>query len=108
MSSRTALSRLSSRLGGAALGLLLAPAVARASGSGAMPWDAPIQTITGNLSGPVVGAGAVIGLAVCGLTWGLTDNTSGVRKFVPLIFGCSLAAGAIGLVSSFGWSGALL
>jgi type IV secretory pathway VirB2 component (pilin) len=88
-------------------GLGAAPA-AWATGAGAMPWDAPIETIKGNISGPVLSAAAIIGLVLCGLTWGLTEHSNGVRKFVPLIFGISLAAGAVGLVSTFGWSGALL
>ena len=107
MSSRIVRRRFSLRRW-AALGLLAAPSSAWASGSGSMPWDAPIETIKGNLSGPLVTTLAVVGLVLCGLTWGLTDNSSGVRKLVPLIFGVSLAAGAVGLAATFGWTGALL
>ncbi len=102
------LRRLLPVLTAAALEPLAAPSSAWASGAGAMPWDAPIATITGNLSGPLVTSLAVAGLVLCGLTWGLTDNSSGVRKLVPLVFGVSLAAGAAGLAATFGWTGALL
>lgn len=81
-------------------GLLLAPAVAYAAGSG-MPWEEPLQQVLESVQGPVAKIFAVIIIITTGLTLAFGETAGGFRRLIQIIFGLSIAFAASSFFLSF-------
>jgi type IV secretion system protein VirB2 len=81
---------------------------ASTGGGAAMPWDTPLQNLLSNLSGPTARALVLIAIVACGLLWAFTRNEEGLKKLGQIAFGGAIALGAVTLVTSLGFSGAVL
>jgi len=91
---------LTSTLKVAASGLLLAPTLAIAAGSG-MPWEEPLQQVLESVQGPVAKIIAVIIIIVTGLTLAFGETAGGFRRLIQIIFGLSIAFAASSFFLSF-------
>ncbi|MBX9898018.1 MAG: TrbC/VirB2 family protein [Qipengyuania sp.] len=91
---------LTSTLGVAVTGLLLAPAIALAAGSG-MPWEEPLQQVLESVQGPVAKIVAVIIIIVTGLTLAFGETAGGFRRLIQIVFGLSIAFAASSFFLSF-------
>jgi type IV secretion system protein VirB2 len=95
-------------LAAAAQFAMTAPALATSSGSG-MPWEQPLQQIEQSLQGPVAKAIAVIVIITTGLSLAFGDAGGGFRRLIQIVFGLSIAFGAVSLLSTlFQFSGGAL
>jgi type IV secretion system protein VirB2 len=102
-------SALAGLLALATLPILALPRAAAASTAGAaMPWDTPLQNLLSNLTGPTTRALVLIAIVACGLLWAFTRNEEGLKKLGQIAFGGAIALGAVTLVTSLGFSGAML
>lgn len=90
------------------LSLICAPAAFASTGGASMPWDAPLQRLLSNLTGPTARALVVIAIVACGLLWAFTRNEEGLKKLGQVAFGGAIALGAVTMLTSLGFSGALL
>lgn len=88
------------------LSLLCAPAAFASTGGASMPWDAPLQRLLSNLTGPTARALVVIAIVVCGLLWAFTRNEEGLKRLGQIAFGGAIALGAVTMLTSLGFSGA--
>ena len=89
---------------------LLAAAVARAGGIGALPWEGPLQTIAQSLTGPVAFSVSIIGIFATGATlmWGGEMNEFARRAaLMGLIVAVIVFATNI-MASAFGVTGAVV
>ena len=84
-----------------ALAMILAlPSVARAADTG-LPWERVIQILVDSLTGPVVRGAIIVAIVVFGIAIALDIGGGGVwRKVIQLIFGLSIAAGAVSIVAT--------
>ena len=82
---------------------------ALAAGGGApMPWDTPLQNLLGNLTGPTARALILIAIVACGLLWAFTRNEEGLKRLGQVAFGGAIAMGAVAMLASLGFAGAVL
>ena len=90
----------------------LAPLGARsawaAGGGSPMPWDTPLQNLLGNLTGPTARALVLIAIVACGLLWAFTRNEEGLKRLGQVAFGGAIAMGAVAMLASLGFAGAVL
>ena len=114
--------RLPARRGGALRGvstalvravlLLVAAAVladpAAAGGGAAMPWDGPLETLAGALTGNTIRLVAVIAIAAGGIMWAFTRHEEGVKRLSQAVLGLGIAIGAASFAATLGISGATL
>lgn len=116
-SSRLLLARMADRaiaavtalIFGTVLITLSAPAAQASTGGGApMPWDTPLQNLLNNLTGPTARALVIIAIVACGLLWAFTRNEEGLKKLGQVAFGGAIAMGAVAMIASLGFSGALV
>jgi type IV secretion system protein VirB2 len=91
---------LNSSLAVSALGAILIPAAAMASGSG-MPWEEPLQQILESVQGPVAKIVAVIIIITTGLALAFGETSGGFRKLIQIVFGLSIAFAASSFFLSF-------
>ena len=97
-------------LGAVAISLLSAQAAQAASAGAGLPWEAPLQTITRSIQGPVAYGISLLSLIGCGgtLVWGGEINEF-LRKGILLVLVISLIIFATNLMSSlFNTSGAVI
>ena len=88
---------------------LLGPSTALAAGGGSpMPWDTPLQNLLGNLTGPTARALILIAIVACGLLWAFTRNEEGLKRLGQVAFGGAIAMGAVAMLASLGFAGAVL
>ena len=91
------------------LAALLAPGLALASTSGpAMPWDTGLQNLVNNLTGTVARLMIIAAIVVAGITWAFTEHGTGGRKLSQIVFGAGVALAAVTLLTSLGFSGAVV
>lgn len=88
------------------LSVVCAPAAFASTGGASMPWDAPLQRLLSNLTGPTARALVVIAIVVCGLLWAFTRNEEGLKRLGQIAFGGAIALGAVTMLTSLGFSGA--
>lgn len=92
-----------------ALVTVAAPAAHASTGGGSpMPWDTPLQNLLNNLTGPTARALVIIAIVGCGLFWAFTRNEEGLKKLGQIAFGGAIALGAVAMITSLGFSGAVL
>lgn len=88
---------------------LFAVKAAQAAGGGSpMPWDTPLQNLLGNLTGPTARALILIAIVACGLLWAFTRNEEGLKRLGQVAFGGAIAMGAVAMLASLGFAGAVL
>jgi type IV secretion system protein VirB2 len=85
-----------------------APNAWAGTGGAGMPWDAPLTNLMNNLAGPTARALTVIAIVGCGLVWALTHNEAGLRRLGQVAFGGAIAMGAVVMMASLGFAGAVL
>ena len=78
-----------------------APAFATTTGSTAMPWETPLQTVQDSLAGPVAKAVGIIAIVVTGLGFAFAEGGSAMRKGIGIVFGLAIAFTATTFISSF-------
>ena len=93
---------------GACLTLLGARSALAAGGGSPMPWDTPLQNLLGNLTGPTARALILIAIVACGLLWAFTRNEEGLKRLGQVAFGGAIAMGAVAMLASLGFAGAVL
>jgi type IV secretion system protein VirB2 len=81
---------------------------AAAGGGSPMPWDTPLQNLLGNLTGPTARALILIAIVACGLLWAFTRNEEGLKRLGQVAFGGAIAMGAVAMLASLGFAGAVL
>ena len=79
-----------------------------AGGGSPMPWDTPLQNLLGNLTGPTARALILIAIVACGLLWAFTRNEEGLKRLGQVAFGGAIAMGAVAMLASLGFAGAVL
>jgi type IV secretion system protein TrbC len=92
-----------------ALVLLLAAAPAARAGTGGadLPWNAPLQTVTDNLTGPTAKTVAALAFVLGGAMWMFTSHEQGAKRFGQALFGVAIVLGAVNLVNALGFQGAI-
>jgi type IV secretory pathway VirB2 component (pilin) len=85
------------------------PAIAWAGDAGTdMPWNAPFQTLLGNLSGPTARVLAGLMLVIAGAIWGFTRHEEGAKKVGQAVFGIAIMFGAVQIVAALAFAGAVV
>ncbi len=94
----------------AAIGLLLVTTPVWAGGAGGadMPWNAPLETVLSNLSGPTGRTLAALMFVIGGAIWGFTRHEEGAKRFGQAIFGIAIMLGAVQIVAVLAFAGALI
>lgn len=83
------------------------PSISYASSSGpAMPWDSGLQQIQNALTGNTAHALIVMAIALTGIAIAVGESDSIFRKAACIVFGGSIAVGAVSLYSTLRFSGA--
>ena len=90
------------------LTLVSARTALAAGGGSPMPWDTPLQNLLGNLTGPTARALVLIAIVACGLLWAFTRNEEGLKRLGQVAFGGAIAMGAVTMLASLGFAGAVL
>jgi type IV secretion system protein TrbC len=71
-----------------------------------LPWDTPGQKIEGWLTGSVAKIVAIVLIALSGIMFANGEHGSAFRRMMGVMFGISIAVGAVTIYSSLGFSGA--
>ena len=80
-----------------------------AGGGGALPWDAPITTITTDMTGPTAHGITTAAVVLGGLAWAHSEHGAGIRKLSAVGFGGAIGMGAAQLITAvFPGAGALI
>lgn len=82
------------------------PLWAGGAGGAAMPWNAPLENLLNNLSGPTAQTLGMLMFVVGALTWGFSRNEEHIRKFGGAVFGAAIAIGVVNLFNALGFQGA--
>lgn len=97
------------RAGVFALCALLHSSVLMAGGTGTnMPWNAPLQNLLNNLTGPTARAVVGLGVALCGVIWMMKRHEDGAGRLGQAVVGGALVFGAQVFVGAIGFAGALV
>lgn len=91
---------------GVALLLLGSSTASATTGGAAMPWDAPLQNLLDNLTGPTARVLITCAVAGCGLLWAFTRNEEGLKRLGQIAFGGAIALGAVAVMAGLGFAGA--
>lgn len=83
-------------------------AMAGTTGGVDMPWNAPLQAVVDNLSGPTGHALVLIAIMISGIIWAFTRHEEGGKKIAQIAVGGSLVLGAASLMASLGFAGAVI
>lgn len=82
--------------------------LAAGTGGPEMPWNAPLQNLLDNLSGPTAVTIGMLMFVLGAVMWGFSRNEEHIRRFGGTIFGVAIAIGVINLFNALGFQGALL
>ena len=78
-------------------------------GGSPMPWDTALESIGSNVTTTVARWGVIIATVVAALSWAWSQHQGeGGSKATRVIFGGSVAVGAVSFLAALGISGALL
>ncbi len=83
-----------------------APAVHAGTGGADLPWNAPLQTVVDNLTGPTAKTIAALAFVLGGAIWMFTSHEQGAKRFGQALFGVAIVLGAVNLVNALGFQGA--
>ena len=78
-----------------------------ATGGTALPWNTPLEKLLDNLTGPTGKTLAALMIAIGGVIWGFTRHEEGARRLGQAIVAIGLIYGAVGLITTLGFSGAI-
>ena len=93
----------------AVLFLVFLPSTSFASVTGTgLPWEKVLQVISQSLSGPVATSLSIICLAIGSMILMFGDVNKGARMIASVIVGFSIVTSALGIMSLFGLTGALM
>lgn len=93
----------------ACLFLFLAVPALGSEGGSPMPWDTALESIGSNVTTTVARWGVIIATVVAALSWAWSQHQGeGGSKATRVIFGGSVAVGAVSFLAALGISGALL
>jgi type IV secretion system protein TrbC len=87
--------------------LLTAPAARAGTGGADLPWNAPLQTVVDNLTGPTAKTVAALAFVLGGAMWMFTSHEQGAKRFGQALFGVAIVLGAVNLVNALGFQGAI-
>jgi type IV secretion system protein VirB2 len=73
-----------------------------------MPWDGPLETIRDSLSGTVAHILVTVAIILTGILFALGEGGSAARRIFGVAFGGAIALGAVTLMTSLGWAGAMI
>ncbi len=73
-----------------------------------MPWNAPLQAVLSNLTGPTGRTLAALMFVIGGAVWGFTRHEEGAKKFGQAIFGIAVMLGAVQIVGVLAFAGAVI
>ena len=80
-----------------------------ASGSGTLPWDGPIQTLTNNLTGPVATAISIVAFLAAGAALVFGEELGGIaKKALYVVLGISMIVFGAQFMGDLGITGALV
>jgi len=80
-----------------------------ATGSGTLPWDGPIQTLTSNLTGPVATGISVVAFLAAGAALVFGEELGGIaKKALYVVLGISMIVFGNNFMSDLGITGALV
>jgi type IV secretion system protein VirB2 len=77
-----------------------------ASSFESLPWDTPGQRIESWLTGSVAKIVAIVLIAISGIMFANGEHGSAFRRMMGIVFGVSIAVGAVTIYASLGFSGA--
>lgn len=72
-----------------------------------MPWNAPLQNLLDNLSGPTAQTLGMLMFVVGALMWGFSRNEEHIRRFGGAVFGAAIAIGVVNLFNALSFQGAV-
>jgi len=80
-----------------------------ASGLGGpdMPWNAPLQNLLDNLSGPTAQTLGMLMFVLGAIMWGFSRNEEHIRRFGGAVFGCAIAIGVVNLFNALAFQGSV-
>jgi type IV secretion system protein VirB2 len=84
-----------------------APLWASGTGGPTMPWNAPLQNLLDNLSGPTAQVLGMLMFVIGALAWGFSRNEEHIRRFGGAVFGCAIAIGVVNLFNALAFQGAV-
>lgn len=85
------------------------PLVARATeAGGSMPWNAPLDTLKENLTGPTATVLILIALTFAFVIWAFSDNHHGLVKAFKAMIALAVIATIAGFLGSLGINAATL
>jgi type IV secretion system protein VirB2 len=95
---------------GIAIGVVLQAAPAAfAQGSGSLPWDAPIQTLTSDLTGPVATGISVVAFLAAGAALVFGEELGGIaKKALYVVMGVAMIVFGHTFMSDLGIVGAMV
>ncbi len=80
-----------------------------ATGSGTLPWDGPIQTLTSNLTGPVATGISVVAFLAAGAALVFGEELGGIaKKALYVVLGISMIVFGNNFMSDLGITGAIV
>jgi type IV secretion system protein TrbC len=79
--------------------MIAVASVAHAAGTG-MPWEAPVESVSSSIAGPVLKWALTLLIIGAGIAMANSSN-AGVQKFAQLIFGGSIAGAAVFFLGMF-------
>jgi type IV secretory pathway VirB2 component (pilin) len=77
-----------------------------ASSFESLPWDTPGQRIESWLTGSVAKIVAIVLIAISGIMFANGEHGGAFRRMMGIVFGVSIAVGAVTIYASLGFSGA--
>ena len=92
----------------AGVAIAIADMAFAATSGPAMPWDTPLETIRDSLSGTVAHVLVTVAIILTGILFALGEGGSAARRVFGVAFGGAIALGAVTLMTSLGWSGAVI
>jgi type IV secretion system protein VirB2 len=92
----------------AAFALLHASAAYAGTGGGNMPWNAPLQNLFANITGPTARALVGVAVAIAGAIWMFKRHEEGAGRLGQVVAGGALLLGAQFVIPNLGFAGAVL
>ena len=89
--------------------LLITPAIVSAgTGGPTLPWNTPLQNLLDNLTGQTARILAALMLVIGGVVWGFSGSEEGAKRFGQGICAIAIMFGAVSIVSTLAFTGAVM